>query len=45
VDTDTENRDSHQPIVEAADGRFHIVWLDYRNAPHYNGDVYYRLFM
>ncbi len=36
--------DSQYPELAAAAGRLHVVWLDYRNAPNYNGDIYYRLF-
>ncbi len=46
VDTGTAGSyDSQLPEVEASPGRCHIVWMDYRNGTHFDGDIYYRLFM
>jgi hypothetical protein len=46
ADTDTAGAyDSQLPQLSAAGGRLHVVWLDYRNVEHYNGDIYYRLLL
>jgi len=44
-DDPTLEYDAQEPRAAAVTDRLHITWLDFRNSPYYNADVYYRVLL